>query len=132
MPRLPDIGERPVPRPSRDVAAPRPDLRDPGLGEGLSSVGRALIDVSEIARRQQERMDTLHAEDGYNRLQSGRLELEFSTDGNNPGFRNVRGRDALEPDFQNRVIEKFQENSKEIESSLLNDNQRRLFKRRSL
>lgn len=128
MPRLPDytaLGERPVPQPAGGVAGYQP--ADPTtFSRGMGAAARDLQEASEILAATNQRQDQMIAEAAINQLQARRLELEMGEG----GFQTQRGAVAVGPRFVESFNQRFSDVSKDIEQSLQNDNQRRLFQQR--
>lgn len=127
MPRLPDfqqLGERPAPQPAGGIASYEPSMRH--TGAGMVAAGQDMEQAGAIVAETNQRQDAMNAEAALNRLQATRLELEAGQG----GFRNVKGGGAVGQPFLDTYQQKFTDASKDIEASLQNDNQKRLFQQR--
>lgn len=127
MPKLPevqDLGPRPTPQSNGGIVSVRPI----GAGEAEANMGAALNTAGQILEREQNRLDTLRAEDAYNRLQDRAQDLEL---GEKNGFRNIKGGEVVNKPIREDYEKRFSDAVSEIESSLGDGRQRELFRRRA-
>lgn len=131
MARLPDVttlGNRPTPKPVGEVVTYKPTTGAEGaIGQALVNVGSSIERIRKEMEKEQERQDTLRAEDSFNQLQAKRLEL---TDGED-GFHVKKAGDAVNQPIISDYGTKFKSAATEIEESLANDRQREMFRRRA-
>ena len=131
MPKLPDVtslGERPVPRPQGGVAsydAGADSRARANLGATIYNIGEELHKKAEIERQKND--ETL-AEDALNRLRERELDLRY---GEKNGFTNIKGMNAVRQPLVQDYSKRFDDSVMEISSSLLNDRQKDLFKKRA-
>jgi hypothetical protein len=128
MPKLPDytaLGERPVPNASGGVASYSPADQS-GFSRGMTAAAGELNEALSIITATNDRQDQMVAEAAFNGLQAKRLELEMGEG----GFQSVRGGGAVGPKFVESFTQKYTDTSTEIQRSLHNDNQRRMFQQR--
>jgi hypothetical protein len=128
MPRLPDytdLGRAPTPRPAGGIASYQP-ADNSGMARGLQEAGREIAQASQILAETNARQDVVVAEAALNRLQQQRLDLEAGEQ----GFSRVRGSGVVSPKFVADYEQRFKAAARDIEQSLANDNQRRLFQQR--
>lgn len=116
MARLPDIQDRPTPRPAGGVA------------QYQSVEGQGLLRAAEIVERTNNEQDDIVATAAANRLHEESNVLEFDTD---KGFRNKKEGAAVGNGFVDTYREGFGDAARKIRDGLENDNQRRLFDRRA-
>ncbi len=130
MARLPtaeDLGQRPIPNVRRTPRAPALD----GAAEGIGYAGRRLThlgdDIIRVNRIEEDRANTLRADDAYNGLIEKTLDLTEGED----GFKKQKGAavatKAIAPDYWQR----FEQSAREIEGNLVNDSQRNKFRGRA-
>lgn len=91
-----------------------------GFGQTISAVG------DEIWREQQ-RIDTIKAEEAFNQLRSIQTDLSIGKG----GFANLKGGDAVQPAYFPSYMDQFTRATGEITNKLENDNQKEMFKRRA-
>ena len=130
MPRLPtaaDLGARPV----VSGAPMRAPPVSGATGEAMQYAGRRLTamgdDLAQARLVEEDRADTLRAEDTYNKHVEKVLDL---TEGQN-GYRHVKGAALLGRDVHTEYLNQFDESVKQLDSSLANDKQRGKFKQRA-
>ena len=131
MPRLPtaeDLGERPVPRANtRELPV---QSRSP-QGEAMQYAGRRVSalgeEIQQIQMAEEDRADTLRAEDAQNALVSKSLELAEGDDGFRKKPDSAAANESLVADYWRR----YEQSAKEIEANLGNDRQREKFRRRA-
>lgn len=133
MPRLPssiDLGERPDIRPSGGVASY--GVQRSNEGAIIASAGQSISHAGDqffaMVKEEEQRIDTTKAEEAYNKLRERQLDL---TIGDENGFANKHGADAINQPLLKDYSAKFEQASKEIEATLGNDNQRELFRKRA-
>lgn len=106
------------------IATSAPDGLE-ALGRGLQQAGAVL---QQVETREQERADELRSEEAVNQLRERQLDLTFGQDG---GYLNLKGRNALPQDGQalsQRYRQQFDQAANDIEASLGNDRQKRLYR----
>ncbi len=127
----PLASERPVGRavggPGRMVArgpseAPGQALRQ--LGQDLGAAGEEIYRAQKI---EEDRINTLRAEEAYTKLRQRQLELTVA-DG---GFARLQGADAVNRPIRQEYGKRFDDAEAEIAKSLSNDEQRVRFKSRA-
>ena len=131
MPRLPtaeDLGERPVPRANvRQLPVQANDPR----AEAMQYAGRRMTalgeEIQQIQMAEEDRADTLRAEDAQNALVSKSLELAEGEDGFRKKPDAAAANESLVADYWRR----YEQSAKEIEDNLGNDRQREKFRRRA-
>lgn len=132
MARIPDftsLGATPAPQTPLSVA--RVDTQPlefevrQGPGEAMMRGGK---EVSDAGIQMQDRIDTLKAEDAYNKLLATKNELETSPD---KGFVNVKGSSAIDKGFYDGYTKQFSDATTGIAGTLANGNQRQLFMNRA-
>lgn len=136
MPRLPDasaFGNRPTPQPSGAVAAI-------GTGDESALYAGAHEAIKEgqmaeafagqfdhMVKVEQDKADTMRAENAFNKLREKQLELTTGE----KGFTRVKGVDAVSRPLLQEYGKQFADQVKDIDSSLANDRQRELFRKRA-
>src|SRR3990167_1724446 len=131
MPRLPgpeDLGRRPAPSAGTGIAQYRGSV--PGAdatGRAVMGFGQTLSAVGDEIWREQQRIDTIKAEEAFNRLRSIQTDLSIGKG----GFANLKGGDAVQPTYFPSYMDQFTRATGEITNKLENDNQKELFKRRA-
>lgn len=136
MPRLPsaaDLGERPDVRPAGGVASYQatsgketaPGLAMAKAGGVVSGVGD---DFFKLVKEEERRVNTTRAEEAFNKLRERQLDL---TIGEQNGFVNKRGGDAINKPLLKDYSDRLESISKEIEGELSTDEQKELFRRRA-
>lgn len=124
MPTAADLGERPIPRPETQQLPPG----DPGyVGMGEEALGKALFEAGANIQRVQARVNTMRADDAHTQLIGKALELN---EGEN-GFSRLHGSDVVNQPTLDNYMKKFDEQSKQIRSTLANDFQRQAYDRRA-
>lgn len=132
MPILPgaeSLGPRPAPTAGTGVAQYQATSgREEAPGQALAAVGHEIsqagTELHAAAKQEQEKLDTLRAEDALNKLQEKRLDLEYSPQG---GFQNVKGAAAIAPTFYPEVMRGFEDERKRLRDALPNEDARRRF-----
>ena len=128
----PTARERPIPR----QITGRTQLRDTGpsgaIGRGAEILGASLErGAEEIFRAQQieeDRINTLRAEEAANKLRERRLDLTY---GEETGFANVKGADAVSRPIFKEWGKRFEDATAEISAGLSNDEQRTRYAQRA-
>jgi hypothetical protein len=135
MPKLPsstDLGERPDTRVGGGVASYNVDANSTAPGLALAQAGKGLSQVGDAFYRQVEeeegRINTIKAEEAFNKLRERQLDL---TVGNENGFLNRRGADAINTPLLKDYSTKFEQATKDVEATLANDKQRELYRKRA-
>lgn len=125
MAKLPDMTttERPAPQPSMGVVGYRPDKG----GQALMELGVDMQQLAEKMRIEQDKLDTIAAEDALTKLREKQLDL---TNGPENGFANVKGEGAIKPDFYTGYRDRFDQAAREIDGGLT-DSQRQKFRQRA-
>ena len=124
MAKLPDMTttERPSQQPSMGVVSYRANA-----GEGLIEMGVDMQRMAEKMRVEQDKLDTIAAEDALTKLREKQLDL---TNGPENGFANVKGEGAIKPDFYSGYRDRFDQAAREIDTTLT-DSQRQKFRQRA-
>lgn len=124
LPGIEDLGPRPTPQPGGGIVSVRP-AQEP---EALARTGAAMSDSGKMLEQEQERMDTLRAEDAFTKLREHQQDLEFNPE---TGFRKLKGGDVvgkpIREDYEKRLTDKVTE----LETGLNDGRQRELFRRRA-
>lgn len=132
MPQLPNytaFNERQSPQPQGGIA--QVNLRTGQEDAAARFTAQASNDIALAMRVIDEtnaKQDTLMAEDAYNRLQEQRLNLEMDE---KDGFRNVQGSSAVGSKFIETYEQKFKNAIQQINDSLQNESQKKLFSQRA-
>lgn len=124
--------ERPTPQNAGSIvplqAAPN---GKPG-GFGLVKAGADLVaggeDIYKAQKVEEDRINTMAAEDAYTKLRSQQLDL---TAGDTNGFQNLKGGDAVNQQVYPEWNKKFDDAQDTIASTLTNDTQRQKFVQRA-
>lgn len=123
--------ERPVPRLTGEVARRQAVLPAEGVGRGMQMLGQgmqaAADEITRVQKVEEERVNTLAAEDAFTRLRERQLGLSVGE----AGFGSVKGRDAVTRPVFKEYSERFDAVEKEIADGLRNDTQRLKFKQRA-
>lgn len=144
--RIPDVtalGGRPVPRQGGGSATYDANSgmeRAPGeaaaqLGEQTMRLGaqsfRTAEDLLGEIKKEEDKVNTLRAEEAYNKLLEKKHELTF---GEGQGFMFQRGTQAVarEKPLNKEYGERFEQSTSDIEAGLSNDAQRQRFRQRAL
>jgi hypothetical protein len=145
MPRLPDIsafGARPTPTPSLgtvgisgggDQSAPGQQLVRSGqqidqVGDQIYAANRDFEAKFEArAKIEQHKLDTVRAEDAFNKLREHELDLSAGES----GYTKVKGIDATSTPVLQTYNKRFADRAKELGDSLGNDDQRAMFNARA-
>ncbi len=91
-----------------------------GFGQTLSAVGDEIW-------QEQNRLDTIKAEEAFNQLRSIQTDLTIGKG----GFVNLKGGDAVQPTYFPSYMDQFSQAAGEITGKLENDHQKEMFKRRA-
>lgn len=138
MAKLPDatdlMGSRPALTIGGGVSAARPEPI-PRLGaeaEGLLQLGHALgtagHEAAVASMREKERYDATRTEDAFNQLRAKQLDL---TAGQENGFTNLKGGDAVNKPVLKDWSQKFDEQTEQIASTLTDERQKERFRLRA-
>jgi hypothetical protein len=92
------------------------------------SLGRTVQGMSDDLYRIEDQQDTRRAEDGLNDLLRSKLEL---TIGEQEGFTNIKGKDAVSRPLMKEYGEKFDDAQKRVAEGLTNTRQKERFGRRA-
>lgn len=131
MPRLPgpeDLGQRPTPTSPGGIAQYRGEV--PGLeatGTAQMNLGKTISNVGDELWHEQNRLDTIKAEEAFNDLRRRQLDLTIGE----KGFANLKGGDAVQPTYFPSYMTQFGRAVGEVAGTLTNDRQKELFKRRA-
>jgi hypothetical protein len=131
MPKLIDLSttERPVPNVAGRVGGM--DVRSASSsGQGGQQLGAAIehvgLDIAKQARVEEQRLNTLRAEDSFNQLQNRAMDLAFG----DSGYTKVLGADAVSKPIRTDYTKRFDDAVSEISGTLTNDEQRVEFQKR--
>lgn len=135
MAKLPDytaFGDRPTPNAVGGVVSYQPETQaDDFSAKMLMSVGdkigQAGDTLNKVFREEENRINTLAAEEAFNKLRESQINL---TVGEN-GFAKKQSGDAVNQPILKEYVDKFNLSAKEIEGGLKNDKQVELFRRRA-
>jgi len=135
MAKLPDLQtqDRPTPQPVGGFASYRADF---GGGEMIGQattqlgqqIGRAGDELYAQAKIEQERIDTLKAEEAFTKLRQRQLDL---TMGETEGYSRLRGAQAVNTPIFEHYSKKYQDAQLEIENSLKTSDQLAKFRSRA-
>lgn len=126
LPTYQDLGERPVPTGSQNVATYEPpNWRQIGVaGENLSGAGREMENVAQIVQQTNQKQDQVSAMSAFNTLQAKRLALESDPE---KGFANVKGNAVVGPKFIQDYSGQFDDAQAQVAAGLDNENQKQIF-----
>ena len=135
MPKLPDVsafGARPTPQPARGVVSYTPvSGAETAPGQALARLGATVGNVGEKLyshiKEQENRANTVRAEDAFNQLRQKQLDLTIGEQ----GFATRKSGDAVNRPLMQEYGQQFTDAAKEIEDGLANDAQRELFRKRA-
>jgi hypothetical protein len=127
MPRIPDtLGAAPVPTAPTSVASYQPN------NTGLANLGQSLANAGDMLQqeilKEHARINTAKVEDAFNQLRNGQIDLTIGQDN---GFQNIRGADAVKQPLLKNYTDRFSDLQKQLAGSLDNDQQRDMFKARA-
>jgi hypothetical protein len=127
MPRIPDtLGAAPVPTAATSVASYQPN------NQGLVNFGQSLANAGDMLQqeilKEHARINTAKVEDAFNQLRNGQIDLTIGQDN---GFQNIRGADAVKQPLLKNYTDRFGDLQKQLADSLDNDQQRDMFKARA-
>lgn len=132
MPRLPDftsLGQTPAPQTPLSVARVETQPLEFNVRQGPGEAAiRGGEQVTHAGIQMQDRLDTLHAEDAYNKLIQTRTELEASPDS---GFANVKGSAAIDKKFYDDYSKRFSDAATGIAGTLPTEQSKQLFMNRA-
>lgn len=125
------LGQRPTPETAGGIARYRAEIQDleaPGLAfaQAGAVVGSEADRLFQAYKVEQAKVDTLKAEDAYTQLRNKQLELTYGPG----GFATKRGRNAVDLNFKEQS-EAFEDLTRGIGETLVNDDQKRLFQQRA-
>lgn len=127
MARIPDsLGAAPIP--SAPVNIARPQVMSNGmdrLGAALTSAGD---EIGAAMKQEQQRINAAKVEDAFNQLRNTQLEL---TSGEQNGFVNLRGGDAIKKPLLKDYSSMFSGSAAQLAAGLDNDQQRQAFAQRA-
>jgi hypothetical protein len=139
MAKIPsEIGQLNTPRPNAAVAGYQVPNAE-GVGQIIASAGRQVQAAGASfahgaealfakVKVEQDRFDTLQAEDAYNKLRNQQNDLTL---GEENGFKGKLGSQAMGPEFLTDYTKRFQDAAKGVEDTLTNDRQRERFRMRA-
>lgn len=132
MPSL-ETSQRPIPQPASGVVSVRgPTGAETAEGEALMRLGTQVQGVGSEAyaafKVEEEKTNTLRAEDAYSKLRSRQLDLTYGAEN---GFMNLKGSAAVDRPLGKEWGERFNQAYKTIESELGNDDQKQKFRQRA-
>lgn len=127
MARIPDsLGGMPVP------SAPVNIARQQVVPDGMDRIGSALTqagdEIGAAMKQERARIDSAKVEDAFNQLRNTQLDL---TNGEQNGFMNLRGGDAVKKPLLKDYTGMFGASSKQLADGLDNDAQRQMFAKRA-
>lgn len=131
MARLPgpeDLGQRPTPQAAGGIASYRGEI--PGAeapGQAMVAMGKTIAGVGDELWHEQEKLNTIKAEEAFNELRRRQLDLSIGQG----GFATLKGGDAVQPTYFPKYMGQFNTAANEIGKNLENDRQKELFKRRA-
>jgi hypothetical protein len=134
MPRLPsaaDLGERPdVRAPSGVASYSLPN--ETGAGTGLAQAGKVISGIGDeffgLVKKEEDRVNRTRAEEAFNKLRESQLDLTIGQDN---GFLNKHGADAIDQPLLKDYSDRLDSLSKQIEGTLGNDQQRDYYRQRA-
>ena len=108
---------------------PRPDnTKAEALSVLAKAVGQSSDAIFKVVAKEEERADTVRAEDAFNQLRSTQQDLTL---GKENGFVNLRGGDAEKTPILEQWTQKFDDRQRALADGLGNDRQRERFNRRA-
>lgn len=125
--------ERPVPTSPRELRTiPYPTISESGaIGKGLESLGSSIVsstnEIYHAQKIEEERINTLSAENATNALRNKALDLSI---GDN-GFTKLKGQDAVDKPILTDYTKQFDDARISIAATLTNDAQREKFTQRA-
>lgn len=136
MAKLPDpstaLGERPSPRAVTGIARYRTEQGSEAIGNALADAGgdieQAGTQLYRAQKIEQDRVDTLRAEEAFSKMRQKQLDLSFGPEN---GFTNVKGSEAVSRPMLPEWTKKFDDEQKALADTLGNDAQREKFSRRA-
>lgn len=96
-------------------------------GKAVMGLGQTLSAVGDEVWQEQNRLDTIKAEEAFNQLRSIQTDLTIGKG----GFTNLKGGDAVQPTYFPNYMDQFSQAAGEITGKLENDHQKEMFKRRA-
>ena len=123
---------RPLPQPAGGLASYRPDFGGgeqlgqaiEQAGSNISAGGNALEARAKI---EQEKIDTLKAEDAFTQLRQTQLDLTVGKD----GYANLKGAAAVNTPVYQVYTQKYQDAQQQLEGTLKNSEQLNKFRQRA-
>lgn len=135
MAKLPDVtalGERPSPAAVTGVARYRTEQGSEDVGNAITVAGgdvdHAATQLYRAQKVEQDRVDTLRAEEAFSKLREKQLDLSIGPEN---GFTNVKGSEAVSRPMLPEWNKKFDDEQKLLADSLGNDAQRYKFAHRA-
>jgi hypothetical protein len=129
MPKLPDLSlqERPSVRPNLGITPANESYSGLGVGaQAIQGLGHSMLQASEIARQEEDRLNTLRAEDAYNQYRQRQLDYTLGPQ----GFMNIRGADAVNRPLGQEYGSKLSDEARNLAEMLGNDRQKEMFGKR--
>lgn len=128
-----ETSARPTPQPSGGIASYRgPTGAETATGESLirlaGDMGAAGDQIHLAFKAEEEKTNTLRAEEAFSKLRERQLQLTF---GEKDGFTNLRGSQAIDRPLAKEYGGRFNQAYREIESGLANDDQKIKFRTRA-
>jgi hypothetical protein len=126
----PSARERPIPRQFGVASIPEsPGSND---GQGLIALGKSVEkgedQIYTAQKHEEERINTLRAEDAFSKLRDRQLDLTY---GQENGFTKLKGSDAVTKPVLTEWSKRFQDSETAIKADLTNDFQRQKFDKRA-
>lgn len=135
MPKLPDPGlqERPTPQVGGGVASYRASTgQETAVGDAAARAGVQIFrggeEIYQHAHHEEERINTLRAEEAFTALRQKQLDLTL---GEENGFANLKGGAAINRPVLKEWGDKFDGASRQLEDGLANDKQKEKFRARA-
>lgn len=127
MARIPDsLGAAPTP--SAPVNIARPQVMSDGMDRLGSALANAGNEIGAAMKQEQKRINSAKVEDAFNQLRNAQLDL---TNGEQNGFMNMRGGDAVKKPLLKDYSGMFTASAGQLAAGLDNDEQRQAFGQRA-
>lgn len=131
MPKLPDytsLGQSPTPRTGLGKVSYKATHGNEALpGQAVSKIGQAIGQLTDDIDKENLRVDTIVAEDAFNKLRSKQMDLSAGEQ----GYSQKKGSEAIHPDFIKDYTKKFDDSVNEVVNGLTNDRQKALLRSRA-
>jgi hypothetical protein len=132
MARLTDPSARERPIPQQFGVASIPESPASNDGQGLIALGKSVEkgedQIYTAQKHEEERINTLRAEDAFSKLRDRQLDLTY---GQENGFTKLKGSDAVTKPVLTEWSKRFQDSETAIKADLTNDFQRQKFDKRA-